>query len=298
MSSLLCLLCAAVQSSRLCPPDLARAQAEAAPGCSGKIHAAAVLSDGRAVSAGDDGPVRVWPPGHSAAAAAAGPLHALEAHKGAVFALSALPGGRLASGGQDKSARGRPLADSPAAKSRTSLRHSPTHPPDQPDPARPPRPLTQVRLWCPGEAGSLAPAALEPAHAGVVRALAALSADALASGSDDRTVRVWRVDLPPDTTDTPTAPLSSQSKNPTGRASNSTPYPPRVREKMSAGTSADGAAPTRSAATGQRFSRPRASLGASSPPAAARAPSGSGRGGRGRPSRCSQARFPPPLLLR
>lgn len=51
----------------------------------------------------------------------------------------------------------------------------------------------QVRLWEPNAAngGVLPCAQLEPSHAGVVRALCALSVDTLASASDDRTARVW-----------------------------------------------------------------------------------------------------------
>lgn len=131
---------------------------------SGKVHAAAVLDDGRIAAAGDDGWIRVWGPECASAsvsaaavggggAVAAGGAAVLEGHKGAVFALCALRAGGVASGGQDKA----------------------------------------VRIWEPSGRG-FAGCALEPSHAGVVRTVATLSADCLASGSDDRTVRIWCAD--------------------------------------------------------------------------------------------------------
>lgn len=53
----------------------------------------------------------------------------------------------------------------------------------------------QVRVWEPSADGFVA-SAMVPSHAGVVRALAALSPDCLASTSDDRTVRIWCVCAP------------------------------------------------------------------------------------------------------
>ncbi len=62
----------------------------------GRVRAIAVLPDGRVVSGGDDGRVRVWDP-----AAVASPVE-LIGHRGIVRAVAALPDGRVVSAGDDR----------------------------------------------------------------------------------------------------------------------------------------------------------------------------------------------------
>jgi WD40 repeat protein len=88
------------QHPSLTPPGTEIARLE---GHTGHVMALAVLPDGRLISGGEDGTIRLWDPASGAETAR------LKGHGGGVFgtvhALAVLPDGRLASGGDDGTIR-------------------------------------------------------------------------------------------------------------------------------------------------------------------------------------------------
>ena len=152
-----------------------------------RVRAVAALPDGRLVSAGDDGRVRVWDPTGVAG------LIELAGHRGIVRAVAALPDGRVASAGDDRQIL---LWDLNAVNAPVELgRHG-----------RVVRALAVLRdgrvvsagddwrvlLWDPGKLNA-APVRLG-GHRGSVRAVAVLPDGRVASAGDDRRVYVWNTD--------------------------------------------------------------------------------------------------------
>jgi len=127
------------------------------------VSALTVLADGRLASASGDCTVRLWD------VATRTCVGVLEGHHTLVSALAALPDGQLASGSGGNTIR---VWDT--------------------------RPAAAARTWSPDDAGRYGAACATPVvvlegHRDCVNTLALLPDGRLASGSDDGTVRLWRL---------------------------------------------------------------------------------------------------------
>ena len=152
----------------------------------GPVWAMAVLPDGRVVTGGDDGRVRVWDP----ATAGAAPLE-LGSHDGRVRAVAVLPDGRVVTGGDD----GRVRVWDPAAAGAAPLELDRHDGPVSAVAVLPDgRVVTggddgRVLVWDPATPGA-GPVELGR-HDGPVRAVAVLPDGRVVTGGDDGRVRVW-----------------------------------------------------------------------------------------------------------
>jgi len=129
------------------------------------VEALALLADGRLASGSDDASARLWDVTTRAC------VGVLEGHTHSVWALAALPDGRLASGSADRTIRvwdTRPAAAGAGAA---------------------------AVAGCTGSAAHATPVVELKGHRDCIRTLQPLPSGRLASGSWDRTVRLWH--LPP-----------------------------------------------------------------------------------------------------
>ena len=153
---------------------------------SGGVEALAALPDGRVVSGGADGSIRLWDP----AAPAASPID-LGSHDGSVAAVAVLPDGRVVSGGADRSIR---LWD-PAAPAASPIDLG-SHDGSVAAVAVLPdgRVVSggadgSIRLWDPA-APAASPIDLG-SHDGSVAAVAVLPDGRVVSGGADGSIRLW-----------------------------------------------------------------------------------------------------------